>query len=90
MKKRKYKMRVINDETGERTRVYKFRGDKLEYFKCSFYATCSGCYESNEGSVPTGTPFHPKHNIPLGIGCSECRGRGFRLNVYFIPFEFEV
>lgn len=39
-----------------------------------FWATCTGCHESNEGH-PTG-PYSSIFKCTLGIGCSECGGIG--------------
>jgi hypothetical protein len=48
-----------------------------------FWQSCSGCTESEDGYVNTKYyPIHPKHGVPTGGGCSECRGKG----VVFHPF----
>jgi hypothetical protein len=48
-----------------------------------FWETCSGCAESNEGVYdPKLWPPHPKHGVPQGMGCSECKGKG----VVFTPW----
>ncbi len=41
------------------------------------FRSCTGCYESNEGYPPPGAIRHPKHGCYLGMGCNECKGRGF-------------
>lgn len=48
-----------------------------------WWDSCSGCSESNEGYYdPKYYPPHPKHGVPRGGGCDECKGKG----VVFHPF----
>jgi hypothetical protein len=48
-----------------------------------YWHSCSGCTEGEDGYVNTRDyPIHPKHGVPTGGGCSECRGKG----VVFQPF----
>lgn len=48
-----------------------------------WWDSCSGCTESVDGWVnPDHYPPHPKHKVPRGAGCDECKGRG----VVFRPF----
>lgn len=42
-----------------------------------YWQSCSGCTESVEGYVSSRDyPPHPKHGVPTGCGCSECKGKG--------------
>lgn len=48
-----------------------------------FWQSCSGCTESVDGYVNhEHFPLHPKHGVPTGMGCDECKGKG----VVFHPF----
>jgi hypothetical protein len=42
-----------------------------------FWQSCSGCTDGVDGFVnPKHFPTHPKHGVPTGMGCDECRGKG--------------
>jgi hypothetical protein len=48
-----------------------------------YWQSCSGCTNSEDGYVdPDCYPTHPKHGVPTGGGCDECKGKG----VVFHPF----
>lgn len=47
-----------------------------------FWQSCSGCTETSDGYNVNGHPMHPKHGVLVGLGCSECKGKG----VVFHPF----
>lgn len=39
------------------------------------WQSCTGCVESEDGYVnPKDYPLHPKHGVPQGGGCDECKG----------------
>lgn len=82
----KYRMHVERDESGKvvwRARIITLDG--VEGIEVKRYESCSGCCESNEGYPPTGAEFHPRHRIPLGLGCPECGYHGFRLHRDWVP-----
>lgn len=42
-----------------------------------YWQSCSGCTNSEDGHVnDEDHPPHPKHGVPTGIGCDECKGKG--------------
>lgn len=42
-----------------------------------YWASCTGCTDSVDGYVDESLyPLHPKHGVPTGGGCEECKGRG--------------
>jgi len=41
-----------------------------------FWQSCSGCYETEDGYPVGDYPIHPKHYVPVGGGCRECKGKG--------------
>jgi hypothetical protein len=41
-----------------------------------FWASCTGCFETNEGHAPRGSYFSKVFNCHLGNGCRECGGIG--------------
>ena len=42
-----------------------------------YWLSCSGCTDSVDGYVNERYfPRHPKHGVPTGMGCDECRGKG--------------
>ena len=42
-----------------------------------FWISCSGCTNSSMGVVDSEAhPPHPKHNVPQGFGCDECKNKG--------------
>lgn len=48
-----------------------------------YWQSCSGCIETVDGWVnPKHYPTHPKHGVPIGAGCDECKGKG----IVFVPF----
>lgn len=38
---------------------------------------CTGCFEMVEGHPPKDSEYDPELMCYLGMGCDECRGRGF-------------
>ncbi len=48
-----------------------------------FWQSCSGCTDDVDGWLnPAHYPSHPKHGVPTGSGCDECKGKG----VVFVPW----
>ncbi len=48
-----------------------------------YWQSCSGCTDGEDGYVNTEHyPIHPKHGVPTGGGCDECKGKG----VTFVHF----
>ena len=48
-----------------------------------FWNSCSGCTDGVDGYVNSKYfPPHPKHGVPTGMGCDECKGKG----IVFHPF----
>lgn len=41
-----------------------------------WWQSCSGCVESEDGHLIGDYPIHPKHGVPVGSGCDECKGKG--------------
>jgi hypothetical protein len=42
-----------------------------------YWQSCTGCTESEDGYVNEDHfPPHPKHGVPQGMGCDECKGKG--------------
>lgn len=42
-----------------------------------YWQSCTGCTESEDGYVNEDHfPLHPKHRVPQGMGCDECKGKG--------------
>ena len=42
-----------------------------------WWQSCSGCTDGEDGYVdPNLYPSHPKHGVPTGGGCEECKGKG--------------
>jgi hypothetical protein len=47
-----------------------------------WWDSCTGCTNSEDGHLIGDYPIHPKHLVPVGGGCDECKGQG----VVFHPF----
>lgn len=52
----------------------------------SWYSTCSGCYESVDGQPFGDYPWHEKHGIYIGAGCSECGYHGIVKQSMYLPY----
>lgn len=68
-----------------RVRVVKFEGE--EWFVVRWTTACSGCLESDSGTVYFSGGFDPKLGITIGAGCDECGYTGKRADSAFIPFH---
>lgn len=45
-----------------------------------YWRSCTGCTESEDGHLVGYYPMHPKHGVPVGSGCDECKGKGVVFN----------
>lgn len=41
-----------------------------------YWQSCTGCTNSEDGHLIGDYPIHPKHLVPVGGGCDECKGKG--------------
>ncbi len=70
---------------GKRVKVV--LNDGFEGFEVRWTASCSGCFEFNEGWGLDAYDFDAKHKCYIGGGCSECGYTGKRRESFWVPFD---
>jgi len=73
---------------GRRVLIQRFRG--CDGFYVKWTASCSGCFESEDGYPNGDYPRHPKHDCYIGAGCRECGYRGVRRRVEWVPMDYHA
>lgn len=63
---------------GRRVLVVRWRG--VDGYEVKWTASCSGCFESEDGYPVGSYPRHPKHGCYVGAGCPECGYHGVRVH----------
>lgn len=78
-----YRMR--RDSEGDLHRVVLHDG--FEGFVVRWTASCSGCFETEDGHPVGDYPFDEKARCHLGMGCEECGYHGKVRNEAWIAFD---
>lgn len=59
----------------------------VEGYVLRFVASCTGCFECEDGYPIGDYPTHPVHQCYVGSGCSECGYHGIRKTGHWLPFD---
>jgi len=58
------------------------------WLDCTYYDSCTGCFESEDGQpMGGGYRMHKKHHCYVGHGCLECGGHGVTKRVVGVPID---
>ncbi len=71
---------------GKRYRVVMNEG--FEGFVVRWTATCTGCYESEDGHPVGEYDFDQKSGCAIGAGCEECGYTGKSRRAEWCPFDY--